>query len=254
MATIHAATCAALRANAAHQHAAVKEALKARADLVADQIDAAAPASIDVSTDETGDELVSSSDSSREGTPAGSGGSSCAPSGLSRVCTDARQPICGNWGQARTMLSSNVGRMIVCIGNFANAVADLPQQQAAVQQQLANWHSDLFMPLLLGFTNSSLAFSDDDVQAVCGVVQRLLNAYTALLALDPPAEPRSWAEMAIQVLIYVFFCEYLHREGVYLRSNGPSSPRAAENAFAVGATGQELLVLLCYCCMHCACT
>ena len=188
--------------------------LKARRDLDCDQIDAPPAAPIDCDTAESADEL-NSPINSREGTPDSSGGSSSVPGSLNRhSSTSAQTPICGSWGSAASALSGNVGRTLICLKDFVSAAADLPSPHAAVR--LLEWLRDRILPLLHGFANSSLAFSDHDVPAACKVAQQLVNAHVALLALDPPAAPRCHGERSVQILLYAYVCEYLQREGARL--------------------------------------
>ena len=240
----HLGSVSALRAAAYLELAAVEALLKGRADLHADQISAAAPAPVDSGPNETGDEL-SSPDSSRESTPDGSGGSATMLGRHSSI--HAQTPVCGSWASAPAALSGNVGRLLICLRNFAEAVADLQQPHGAEQKQreLLDWLCEHVLPLLRGFAERSLAFYDDNLPAIRDVVQRLMNAHDALLALDPPAAPCSWGESAGQILTYVYVSEYLCREGV--RLNATSAP---EGLFAVSITGKELLVTVHASCLH----
>lgn len=237
----------ALRAAVDRELADVATALKARADLDANQIDAPAPVPADDGSSETADDF-STPGSSREGTPDGSASSSSSstPSSLSRhSATAAGKPICGDWSQARAALSGNVGRELICLRNFAGAVAALPQRHAAMQQQLLVWLRDSLLPLLRGFADRSLTFTDADVPAVCAVVQRMVNAHAALLMLDPPQPPRSWGEQAAQILIYVYFSDYLSREGVRVDGQlGQDASLFAVSSAGNGAAGAAARTLL----------
>lgn len=238
----------ALQAAVDRELADVATALKARDDLDASQIDAPAPVPTDEGSDEAAGDL-STPDSSREGTPDGSGNSSssCMPSSLSRhSATSARTPLCGRWSQARAALSGNVGRVLICLRNFAGEVTALPQRHAAMQQQLLAWLRDSLLPLLHGFADCSLAFADANVPAVCAVVQRLVNAHAALMALDPPQPPRSRGEQAVQILVYIYFSDYLSREGVRLDGHGQGQGLGQDAClFAVSSAPCSNLIVLC---------
>lgn len=204
------ATTSALQAALDRELADLTAVLKAQKHFDARQIDAPVPATVDSSTAKPADELTSPNNS-REGTPGSFGGPSPV---LSRHSSIAQVPICGDWVQAVAALSGNVGRTLTCVRQFARAVAVMPQPHGAAcqrQLELANWLHDRILSLLRGFADTSLAFSDEDVPAACGTVQRLVNANAALLMLDPPPEPRSWGEQAVQVLLYVFFTTCVER-------------------------------------------